>query len=73
MSGICSRHRHHESGCRLCNTEARDILPDFDRKLAEAEAAGRQKCPGCGFVYYRTVEACPLCGRPRPEVTDAGM
>ena len=64
MSGLCSRHKHHEPGCRLCNTSPTDIFPNWEQKVAEAEAAGKHRCMGCGFVYYLTVNACPKCCRP---------
>lgn len=71
MSGICSKHRHHEPGCRLCGLEPRDVLPDYDRKCAEAKAAGEYQCANCEFVYYRTTDLCPLCGARREEPSNA--
>ena len=69
MSGICSQHRHHEPGCRLCGKTPADIFgtESWTRKLAEAEAAGKHKCGGCGFVFYLTVNACPLCTKKVSE------
>lgn len=48
--------------CRdLTRDDLRRMLPDYDRKLAEAEAAGEHTCEGCGFVFYKTVMNCPRC------------
>jgi hypothetical protein len=44
-----------------------DLLPDWDEKLKEAEAAGAVRCR-CGFFYYRTAPACPLCNTVRPAI-----
>jgi len=65
---ICSQHREPDAACSLCQADIRDLLPDFDRKVAEAEAAGQQTCAACGFVYYRTTWECPLCGFGRAGV-----
>lgn len=65
MAGICSAHQGFDPDCRLCGLEGRDILPDYDAKMAEAEAAGRTTC-ACGYVHYRTISLCPLCGTPTP-------
>jgi hypothetical protein len=62
MTGICSKHQTPASDCVLCNTDIRDVLPDYDKKIAEAEAAGRHTCV-CGFEYFLTTDACPRCGR----------
>lgn len=67
MPSICSRHREPQPDCHLCQTDVRDVLPDYDKMTAEAETAGRHTCE-CGFVYYKTVSACPLCYRRRPTV-----
>jgi hypothetical protein len=64
MAGICSRHPHFESGCRLCATTLRDALPGFDRKLAEAKAAGEHTCAACGFTFFKTIDVCPMCYEP---------
>lgn len=62
MAGICSAHWGSSvKGCVACNSSPRDLFPDWDEKLAEAEAAGTHKCTGCGFVFYRTVDVCPKC------------
>ena len=65
MASICSRHFEYDSECRLCHIDVRDVLPDYERKLAEAEAAGTEECVGCGFAYYRTIDSCPLCDTGR--------
>lgn len=71
MAGICSAHQGYEPNCRLCNLTPRDLFPDWDEKLAEAKAAGEHTCEGCGFVYYKTAEFCPLCEKYRePEGKD---
>lgn len=57
---LCSAHQDPVPGCRQCEANPRDIFPDWDKKIAEAEAAGRHTCE-CGFVYFKTVDACPLC------------
>lgn len=64
MAGICSRHVDAEPGCELCAIDIRDVLPDYDKKLAEAKAAGEHKCE-CGFTYFKTTDTCPLCSRAR--------
>lgn len=64
MSGICSAHQHKEPGCPACHTEPRDVFPGWDEAVAEAKAAGEHQCE-CGFVYYKTVDFCPLCQRTR--------
>ena len=61
MAGICGRHRERVETCRLCNLTPSDILPDWDKKVAEAEAAGLHNCEHCGFTYYLTCNMCPKC------------
>lgn len=61
MSGICSRHSYHDPDCRMCNTDVRELLPDYDEKVREAREAGEVDCGHCGFRFYRTTETCPLC------------
>ncbi len=58
---ICSIHHEYNKDCKLCNTHPRDVFPDWDKKVAEAEAAGKTTCK-CGFEYYLTTDSCPLCG-----------
>jgi len=64
MSGLCSIHGGRTvATCRACNADPRKVLPDWDKKCAEAEAAGTHRCTGCGFVFYLTTNDCPKCGR----------
>ncbi len=69
MSGICSMH--HSSmgpveGCAACHATMGDLFgeSEYARMRAEAEAAGEFTCD-CGFTYYKTVDACPLCDKER--------
>lgn len=62
MAGICSFHRGFDPNCDLCKTDPRHIFPDWDAKLAAAQAAGQVKC-ACGFDFFRTTHECPKCGR----------
>lgn len=64
MANICSRHQRYEKDCKLCNSDVRDLFPDWNDKVAEAEAAGSVTCE-CGFEYYLTVNDCPMCGNVR--------
>src|ERR1035437_1711517 len=61
MSSICSRHVVYDPDCQLCNTDIREVLPDYDQMVREAEAAGEVECGACGFCFYRTTPTCPLC------------
>ncbi len=61
---ICGIHSKPEPNCPRCQTDIRDVIPDYDQKLAEAKAAGEHTCR-CGFVYYKTIAFCPLCETPR--------
>lgn len=36
MSGICSRHQHHEAGCKLC-----EAIPASPQSLLEAKLLKR--------------------------------
>jgi hypothetical protein len=69
MSGICSKHRDLEPSCQLCKADVRDLVPDYARLVDEAERAGTRVCAfgSCRFVFYRTTNCCPLCGRIQPE------
>jgi len=67
MTSICSQHQHIDPDCAACNADIRDLLPDYDKKHAEALAAGLHDCE-CGFQYYKTVSFCPLCSRNLPGV-----
>lgn len=61
MSGICSRHQENEPTCSACQAHPSDLLPDYDRKVAEAEAVGLVTCHHCEFRYYLTTWHCPKC------------
>jgi hypothetical protein len=63
MSGICSQHRDYHPECRLCNVTLKDD-PELNEARLRAIDAGLHKCE-CGFEYYMTVLACPLCGKDR--------
>ena len=63
MSGICSRHKKHNPNCNLCNAIPQDILPDYNKKVADAEAAGTHMCTKCSYVFYLTVNYCPQCNK----------
>lgn len=67
MTMMCSRHQEAREGCVACHTHPRDVLPDYDAKVAEAEAAGTTMCELCGMVYYRTASICPLCSGRGPR------
>ena len=69
MTGICSIH--HPSlgpveGCANCHATLGDLLGETTVAImrAEAKAAGLFTCD-CGFEYYKTVDACPLCDLER--------
>ena len=68
MSGICSAHRGHDEACNMCNTDIRELIPNYDALLAEAEKAGKVTCTYCDFVYYLTVDECPHCFNGRRAV-----
>ena len=64
---------HHPSlgpveGCDLCVTTVQELLGQSDGEYAamqaRAEDAGLFECD-CGFEYYKTVDACPLCYKER--------
>ena len=64
MAGLCSAHRDHVLGCRLCSVTPDDFFgPIWRQKVAEAEASGKHACEGCGLVFYLTIDMCPLCCR----------
>lgn len=62
MSGLCSAHQDHVSGCLACEAKPEDLFPDWQEMLAEAHAAGKHTCD-CGFEFYKTTNICPLCGK----------
>lgn len=69
MSGICSIHQSRPGpveGCIPCHSTMEDLLGETTVAImrAEAEAAGLFTCD-CGFEYYKTVSACPLCRKER--------
>ncbi len=69
MSGICSIHHPQlgpVKGCGACHATLEDLLGAsvVAQMQAEAEAAGLFTCD-CGFEYYKTVDACPLCDLER--------
>jgi len=69
VAGICSRH-HPSLGvvedCAACNSTPADLLGEaqWAYMKAQAEVAGLFTCD-CGFEYYKTVDACPLCRAER--------
>jgi hypothetical protein len=58
---ICSMHQQHDPSCDLCNTDIKDVLPNYDEMLAKAEEAGLTTCVNCDFEFYKTTEICPKC------------
>lgn len=52
---------------RLTRAALVRMFPDWERKVAEAEAAGTETCSACGFTYYRTTTCCPLCNGRGPD------
>lgn len=71
MAGICSAHNGEEpvEGCDACQSTPAQLLGitenEWDTAVVYAEACGRHICTKCGFVYYKTVELCPLCSHRR--------
>ncbi len=61
---ICSKHQKHQADCKLCNSSPRDLFPDWDEKVAEAESEGLYCCV-CGYGYYLTTDHCPVCGEQK--------
>mgnify|MGYP005848947345 CR=1 FL=1 len=59
---ICSKHQEYNPDCKLCNTDIRELIPQYDQMVAEAENAGTNVCKKCDFKYYKTVNCCPKCG-----------
>ncbi len=69
MAGICSMHPPQlgpVEGCAACHATLEDLFGETAVAIARAEAeeAGLCTCE-CGFEYYKTVDACPLCGLER--------
>tara|TARA_R110002110_G_scaffold26350_6_gene96995 strand:+ start:209 stop:406 length:198 start_codon:yes stop_codon:yes gene_type:complete len=65
MSGICSKHIDAAPGCKLCETNFSDIIPDWEKKVKQAKEAGEHTCAHCEFVYFNVVSSCPLCGESK--------
>ena len=65
MVSICSAHRTRDMECPRCWVNIYNMFPDYDQKVAEAEAAGKYMCCKCNFVYYKTTDICPSCGEAR--------
>jgi hypothetical protein len=55
-------------GCAACGATPHDLFPDWDEKVAKAEAAGTYRCDNCAFVFYKTTAHCPSCGTFYPEI-----
>jgi hypothetical protein len=68
MAGLCSTHRKADPDCALCKAHPREIFPNWDEKLKEAQAAGTTRCSACSFEYFRTVLSCPKCHHPSEAV-----
>lgn len=69
MAGICSAHQKPDPSCKLCRTHPRELFPNWDAKVKEAQAAGTMKCRKCGFEFYLTTDICPKCSASaRPEL-----
>lgn len=64
---ICSAHRRKDPNCEMCKLDIREVFPDYEKKHAEAIAAGLHKCTNCNFEYYKTTDMCPLCSHLRKE------
>jgi hypothetical protein len=68
VAGVCSKHQRNDPDCDLCQTTVQELLGITDEQYAymraEAEDAGLYTCD-CGFEYYKTVDACPLCRAER--------
>jgi superfamily II DNA or RNA helicase len=48
-------------------TEDRAYTLEGKCGIATAEASTTRTCLACGHVYARTLDACPMCGEPRPR------
>ncbi len=70
MAGVCSAHWGPDpvEGCAACNSTVQELLGlndcEYAAMVARAEDAGLYTCE-CGFEYYKTVDACPLCRAER--------
>lgn len=65
MSGICSRHRENDPACSLCQKTPADIFgaERWEAMKMRAKDAGEHRCLGCGFRFYLTTKACPMCSK----------
>jgi hypothetical protein len=63
VAGICSAHMGDEpvEGCSACHAIPSDLFPRWGAMVVEADLAGKAICE-CGFEFYLTTPACPLCG-----------
>lgn len=75
MAGICSAHNTDTpvDGCELCHASGRDLFSDWDEKVSAAEKAGKHRCAGCGFVFYRVTNYCPKCSLRRSDSDWGGL
>jgi rubrerythrin len=61
--GVCSKHiRRRNRDRKLRATDIRDIIPNYDQLVEQAEAGGLRTCHNCNFMHYRTTDRCPKCG-----------
>jgi uncharacterized paraquat-inducible protein A len=61
--GICSKHmRKRDPNRKLYQTDIREVIPNYDQLVSDAQAAGERTCHRCQFVHYRTTDRCPKCG-----------
>ena len=62
---VCSAHREVVDGCSACHSTPAQVLgiteEEWDRKTAEAEAAGVASCVRCGFEQYKNHYICMVC------------
>src|SRR5713226_8248049 len=64
---VCSKHQEHDILCQTCEN-SKDIQLSMEQMVKDAEASGRRICE-CSFVYYNTVDTCPLCNIPASKET----
>lgn len=73
MSGICSRHRHHEIGCKLCDaippSLSNDLLDSCTWSQEDEDSDGWETDCGYNFEIYEGTPAennmkfCCYCGK----------
>ncbi len=64
---FCVNHSIPHEDCPNCLTTVTAMRPTIFAELAAAELrSGTECCPGCDFVYYEVIDACPRCGEPHP-------